>query len=115
MGNEPDLTRYHDDQYVWARPRRMGWPTILVHRYPEGAKRKTSEIVVTQVRVAVRYKVGEKPDITRVAVKGRWGTGRPIEQWMSLSYSPSTKSLYGIPAPDWIMELAADAIERSRS
>jgi hypothetical protein len=106
--NAPETSVTRQYSFVYHRPRNMGWPTIYSRRYNGDIQ----EIIAKKIRVSLQRKDGEKlPAITQVALRGQWGNGRVIDAWMSLNYRKDDH-YYSTDAPDWVMELVADAIRR---
>ena len=111
MITEPTVTQ-RSWIYVYSRPRRMGWPLLERAGWP-GAGYHTENITPHKITIAVRQHTDGTVAAESVSVAGKWtATGRSVVR-MKVHIDAPREQVLIIHAPDWVLELAADAVRRS--
>lgn len=106
------VVAYRCWNYEYERPRRMGWPTLVKTGY-EPIGRAPSRITPRKITVQVRQYDGAAPVLSSVSVSGTWTrTGRAVTQ-EQIRHDARPGLAFTIYPPDWVMELAADAVARA--
>ena len=109
---EPTVS-YRSWYFEYERPRRMGWPTLVkTGHVPTGTK--PSRITARKITVTVKQEHGGEPRLASVTVTGMW-TGTSFQATKErVRYEDLRPGLsFTIYAPDWVMELAEDAVRRA--
>jgi hypothetical protein len=92
----------------------MGWPAVM--RTGWDAPHKTypdALITAHKITITVRQEAGSPPGLNNISVTGVWaGTKAKVER-MKVHTDAGPEHKLIIHAPDWVMELAADAVRRS--
>jgi hypothetical protein len=108
----PEVCVTRSFSYTWKQPE-TGWPVIL---YPNvDPTRVVPDIIATTVVVNITRRDDDDPQVTRIAIKGRWSTGRVIGDWYPLRFPGPLMSVYAPEPPDWVLELADEALKASRA
>lgn len=100
--------------YEYERPGGMGWPTLIQTGWEEGGH-KPSRITPRKITVQVRQHKGGEPSLSSISVTGTWtATGQPATGKKILHDAEPGYAMV-IYAPDWVHELAADAVSRAKA
>jgi hypothetical protein len=108
---EPEVAR-RSWVYIYRRPAVPGWPLVVRKGWPEG-NRADKLIKADDFRIKVTQVQGEEPVLEQIFINGSWPNGNPVRM-VRVRHDGGLADLC-VHAPDWVMELAADAIERSRA
>lgn len=95
--------------YAWTPPRRMGWPGISF-----GYPGRTRLLQIRELRVTIRMHGNGEFSIERANVRGRWAATRKDVPWMGLALGPLEHSALSAAAPDWVRELAQEALKLAK-
>jgi hypothetical protein len=107
------LTVFRSWTYVYRPPEAGGWPKILHTGWPE-ANRSDKLVTAYELRIHIRQGLGEEPALNSIRLNGMWPNGNPVTN-MNVHFDPVKRHHELITfAPDWVMELAADAIGRAK-
>jgi hypothetical protein len=104
-----EVQHRHTVSYLWTRPRRMGWPTID----KPAIGRRPSPMAPHTIVITVAWRDDWPHQIERIIMRGRWvQTGQEIGN-MHLSHNDATRSGLIAEAPDWVMDMASEALRLS--
>jgi hypothetical protein len=98
--------------FEFTRPKRMGWPTLVQDPIP--GWRTPSRIEPHKIRVTVRHSAGCEPEVSRISVTGKWCTTGRAVVGQTLKHRHGQQSAIGVTAPDWVLELAAEALAETK-
>ena len=97
--------------FLYKRPRTGGWPLLTRTGWPQGG-RKPSSITPKELVIQVRQHGDEQPEVTSIRAKGVWtGTALKVNEQVLLNGRPGLAMV--TYAPDWVQELAEDAVARA--
>lgn len=97
--------------YVYSRPEE-GWPLLLRKGWPEG-NRKDAMFTAHDLRITVYQGEGAEPELDGIRANGVWPNGNPVRM-MTVHHDAAPEHCLIAHAPDWVMDLAADAVRRSK-
>lgn len=109
---EPRVAR-RDWLYVYKRPQQMGWPGLVRKGWPAG-NREDKLVTAHELLITVSQYHGDDPGLKEIRVNGVWPNGNPVRM-VRVHHDADPAQGLVVHAPDWVMELAADAIERSKA
>jgi hypothetical protein len=92
--------------YHFTAPRRMGWPIVLIPGYV----RPDWTMQVTKLAVTVRWQPGQDVAVESIAAQGKKVGGGKLRGWRPFAVTDAQRSSLGKLAPDWMHELAAEAV-----
>ena len=118
MGKVPEpRVEYRSWNYVYDRPRQMGWPNLAMTDLPGrdgGIARKGSPIGPRKILVHVRQRDGGEPLLAHISVAGDWAATRQrMDGWKRILHDTPPGQALQVYAPDWVLELAEDAVARA--
>jgi hypothetical protein len=118
----PEPAVIHSWTYIYARPPRMGWP-VLAWRDSWRPDRPL-RIAPKQIRVRVYAGLNGQPVATVCDARGDWQAAKPApgtvrrmnSDWIGLHLEGQNRyANCRMDAPDWVREIAADAVARARA
>lgn len=99
--------------YVYERPP-WGWPLLVRKGSPE-ASRADKMITAHNFRITITQEHGGEPVLDMIKVNGAWPNLNPVHM-VTVHHDPAKLNHNLIVfAPGWVLELAGDAIDRSRA
>lgn len=105
----PEIT-YRSWNFRYKRPRTGGWPLLTRTGYPQQG-RKPSRITPAELIIQVRQADGQLT-VSSIQARGTWtGTKAKAREQVILDGRPGLA--FVIYAPDWVEELAEDAVARA--
>jgi hypothetical protein len=99
--------------YRYKRPRQLGWPLLLRTGWEQG-NRPAARITPKMITVVVRQAPGAEDSYPRAAsvhCRGSWPSGREYAGQLLMGVPPG--QALQIYAPDWVLDLVADAERRA--
>lgn len=99
--------------YHYGRPE-QGWPDLERHGWPEG-NRAAKAITVHRLTVTIHQvrSYGGRAELDSIYVNGVWPNGNPVNR-VRVHHDPGPDQHLIVTAPEWVLDVVADAIERSR-
>jgi hypothetical protein len=106
----PEVT-YRSWNFRYKRPRTGGWPLLTRTGWPQRG-RKESRITPTELIIQVRQDANDQPAVSSIQARGTWtGTTLTASERIMLDARPGLA--FTVYAPDWVQELAEDAVARA--
>jgi hypothetical protein len=113
MTTEP-VTTHRSWVYEYARPRQMGWPAIKRTGWEAPHKTYPDQMInAHKITITVSQDSGVPPELRNISVTGIWAGTKVAVERMKIYHDATPEQKLIIFAPDWVLELAADAVRRS--
>jgi hypothetical protein len=98
--------------YRYNRPE-QGWPGIERPAWPEGGHSAKLLHVDRLVVCVFQYGTGAAPELSSIHMNGRWPNGNPATT-VKVHHDVNPAKVLTLRAPEWVLDIAADAVERSK-